>query len=233
MARTWHSDSYRVSAAVLSPNAIDDGRDRRTRRRPADECRRRRRPDLRRRRRQGHPRQRACGWGATAPASSRASPRPRCCCAISGWRNPDATSRCCRWWRSPSSVVDIGLNVSASRELALREPRWSPGADGEHPRPAPVGHADRAALIVSFAVLAGYPASMVDRHRAGRRGLYVVALANALLLPLTVRAAQRRAGVGGLPQAGRHAGRAWRCWWRSAPSLTAVLRRPDRRRPRR
>jgi O-antigen/teichoic acid export membrane protein len=92
-----------------------------------------------------------------------------------------------------SSVVDLGLNVSASRELALCE------AGGRRALMAnilsqrlwvtPIA----LLLIVSFAVLAGYPTSMEIGAALAGVGLYVVALADALLLPLTVEL--RNAGL--------------------------------------
>jgi O-antigen/teichoic acid export membrane protein len=91
------------------------------------------------------------------------------------------------------SVVDIGLNVSASRELALRERagRRALMANilGQRLWITPIA----LLLIVSFAVLAGYPASMQIGAAMAGAGLYVVALANALLLPLTVEL--RNAGL--------------------------------------
>jgi O-antigen/teichoic acid export membrane protein len=92
------------------------------------------------------------------------------------------------------SVVDLGLNVSASRELALRR------ADG---RRALMGNvlgqrlwiAPVALLaIVAFALLAGYPASMQVGAALAGFGLCVMAFADALLLPLTVEL--RNAGLG-------------------------------------
>jgi O-antigen/teichoic acid export membrane protein len=92
-----------------------------------------------------------------------------------------------------SSVVDLGLNVSASRELALREHdgRRALMANiiGQRLWITPIA----LVAIVSFAVLAGYPASMQVGTALAGTGLYVVALADALLLPLTVEL--RNAGL--------------------------------------
>jgi O-antigen/teichoic acid export membrane protein len=92
-----------------------------------------------------------------------------------------------------SSVVDLGLNVSASRELALREPdgRGALMANilGQRLWVTPIA----LVAIVSFAVLAGYPARMEVGAVLAGAGLYVVALADALLLPLTVQL--RNAGL--------------------------------------
>ncbi len=128
-----------------------------------------------------------------------------------------------------SSVVDLGLNVSASRELALRE------VDGRRALMAnilgqrlwitPIA----LLAIVSFAVLAGYPPSMQIGAAMAGVGLYAVALGDALLLPLTVEL--------------RNAGLAFVDFLKQAVALAcvallvalgaqpyAVLRRPDRRR---
>ncbi|HEY2536026.1 MAG TPA: oligosaccharide flippase family protein [Solirubrobacteraceae bacterium] len=92
------------------------------------------------------------------------------------------------------SVVDLGLGVSASRELALRE------VDA---RRALMGNVIAQRLwigpvallaIVAFALLAGYPASMRIGAALAGFGLCVMALADALLLPLTVEL--RNAGLG-------------------------------------
>jgi O-antigen/teichoic acid export membrane protein len=92
-----------------------------------------------------------------------------------------------------SSVVDLGLGVSASRELALREPggRRALMANilAQRLWVTPIA----LLLIVSFAVLAGYPTSMEIGAALAGVGLYVVALADALLLPLTVEL--RNAGL--------------------------------------
>src|SRR5438128_2236279 len=91
------------------------------------------------------------------------------------------------------SVSENGLNVSASRELALL------------PRP------ERSALIanvvgqrlvvtplavlamVAFAAVAGYPARMIAGTALAGAGMLIMALANSLLLPLTVEL--RNAGL--------------------------------------
>lgn len=85
-----------------------------------------------------------------------------------------------------TSVVDHGLNISASRELALRDSaaRRELMADviGQRLWVAPIA----ALVIVAFAVLAGYPVSMQIGAAIASGGLCVVAYADALLLPLTV-----------------------------------------------
>jgi O-antigen/teichoic acid export membrane protein len=91
------------------------------------------------------------------------------------------------------SVVDLGLGVSASRELALREPgrRRALMANilAQRLWVTPIA----VLAIVAFAMLAGYPASMEIGAALAGIGLYVVALADALLLPLTVEL--RNAGL--------------------------------------
>jgi len=91
------------------------------------------------------------------------------------------------------SVVDLGLGVSASRELALREPAGRPALMAnilaQRLWVTPIA----LLVIVSFAVLGGYPASMQIGAAMAGTGLYVVACADALLLPLTVE--MRNAGL--------------------------------------
>lgn len=91
------------------------------------------------------------------------------------------------------SVVDLGLGVSASRELALRAPAerraLMAGILAQRLWVTPIA----VLAIVLFAVLAGYPASMQIGAVLAGIGLYVVALADAFLLPLTVEL--RNAGL--------------------------------------
>jgi O-antigen/teichoic acid export membrane protein len=93
-----------------------------------------------------------------------------------------------------ASIVDIGLNVSASRELALREHEGRRALQanilGQRLWITPIA----VLLIVAFSLLAGYPASMEIGAVLAGLGLYVVAIADALLLPLTVQL--RNAGLG-------------------------------------
>jgi O-antigen/teichoic acid export membrane protein len=92
-----------------------------------------------------------------------------------------------------SSMVDVGLNASASRELALRErgARRALMANiiGQRLWVTPIP----LLAIVGFALLAGYPPQMQIGAALAGVGLYVVALADALLLPLTVEL--RNAGL--------------------------------------
>jgi O-antigen/teichoic acid export membrane protein len=91
------------------------------------------------------------------------------------------------------SVVDLGLNVSASRELALRDSqsrtRLMANVLGQRLWVTPIA----VAAIVAFALLAGYPSSMQIGAVLAGAGLYVMAFADALLLPLTVEL--RNAGL--------------------------------------
>jgi O-antigen/teichoic acid export membrane protein len=92
-----------------------------------------------------------------------------------------------------SSVVDLGLNVSASRELALREANGRAALManilGQRVWITPIA----LVAIVLFAVLAGYPSRMEIGTALAGVGLYVVAIGDALLLPLTVEL--RNAGL--------------------------------------
>jgi O-antigen/teichoic acid export membrane protein len=92
-----------------------------------------------------------------------------------------------------ASVVDLGLNVSGSRELALREPRdrraLIANIIGQRLWITPIA----VLAIVSFAVLAGYPTRMVLGTALAGTGLYIVSIADALLLRLTVEL--RNAGL--------------------------------------
>ncbi len=93
-----------------------------------------------------------------------------------------------------SSVVNLGLNVSASRELALLAPHarrpMLANVIGQRLLVTPLA----VLAILCFALLAGYPASMRVGTLLAGAGLFVVALADALLLPLTVQL--RNAGLG-------------------------------------
>ncbi len=93
-----------------------------------------------------------------------------------------------------ATVVDTGLNVSASRELALCERPQDRRAlmaavIGQRMWVAPI-----AALgVVCFAVAAGYPQSMQIGALLAGAGVCVMAVADGLLLPLTVQL--RNAGL--------------------------------------
>ena len=91
------------------------------------------------------------------------------------------------------AVVDTGLNVTASNQLALRKPeeRRSLVANilGQRLVAMPVA----LGAIVAFAALADYPAEMVAGTALAGVGVLLVAIANALLLPLAVEL--RNAGL--------------------------------------
>jgi O-antigen/teichoic acid export membrane protein len=91
------------------------------------------------------------------------------------------------------SVAENGLNVTGSRELALREPSDRPALVanilGQRLSITPCA----LLLIVLFAALAGYPSRMVAGTALAGTGMFVMALANALLLRLTVEL--RNAGL--------------------------------------
>jgi O-antigen/teichoic acid export membrane protein len=93
----------------------------------------------------------------------------------------------------PVYVADLGLNVSGSRELALRQPagRRALLADivGQRLRVMP----SAVLLVVIFAQLAGYPTRMVLGTALAGAGVFIVSVANAVLLPLTVEL--RNAGL--------------------------------------
>lgn len=93
----------------------------------------------------------------------------------------------------PVTVADVGLNVSASRWLALRGPeaRGTLIANvlGQRLLLMPVA----VLAVIVFAAVAGYPSSMVAGTAIAGAGFFVVALANALLLRLTVEL--RNAGL--------------------------------------
>jgi O-antigen/teichoic acid export membrane protein len=84
------------------------------------------------------------------------------------------------------SVVETGLNVTASNELAQLEPgqRRELVADilGQRLLVAPVA----LVALVLFAILAGYPEQMVAGTAFAGLGILAIAVANSLLVPLTV-----------------------------------------------
>jgi O-antigen/teichoic acid export membrane protein len=93
----------------------------------------------------------------------------------------------------PVYVADLGLNVTGSRELALRN---------AHERRALIANIlgqrlvvmpAALLLIVAFAALVGYPTRMVAGTALAGAGVLIVSLANVLLLRLTVEL--RNAGL--------------------------------------
>lgn len=91
------------------------------------------------------------------------------------------------------SVVDTGLNVTASSELALREPgnrrELVANVLAQRLLIAPVA----LLLLVAFALVAGYPSEMVVGTALAGAGVFIVAIADAILVPLTVEL--RNAGL--------------------------------------
>jgi lipopolysaccharide exporter len=91
------------------------------------------------------------------------------------------------------NVADIGLNVTGSRELALCAPDRRRGLTanllGQRLSIMPAA----VLLIVCFTLIAGYPTRMVVGAVLAGSGVCIVALANVLLLPLTVEL--RNAGL--------------------------------------
>jgi O-antigen/teichoic acid export membrane protein len=85
------------------------------------------------------------------------------------------------------SIVDTGLNVTASSELARREPSARrpllANILGQRLLVASVA----LVLLVAFALLAGYPEEMVTGTALAGVGVLLVAVANAILVPLTVQ----------------------------------------------
>ncbi len=84
------------------------------------------------------------------------------------------------------SVVETGLNVTASNELAQLEPsqRRTLVADvlGQRLLVAPVA----LIALIAFALIAGYPDQMVAGTAFAGLGILTIAVANSLLVPLTV-----------------------------------------------
>jgi lipopolysaccharide exporter len=91
------------------------------------------------------------------------------------------------------AVVDIGLNVTASSELARHEPgrrrELVANVLAQRLLVAPLA----LLALVAFAVAAGYPSQMVAGTALAGTGVLIVAVANALLVPLTVQL--RNAGL--------------------------------------
>lgn len=91
------------------------------------------------------------------------------------------------------SVVDTGLNTTASSELARVDPparrELLANVLGQRLIVAPLA----MLLVIAFAAVAGYPSSMVAGTVLAGTGTLIVAIATALLVPLTVQL--RNAGV--------------------------------------
>lgn len=93
----------------------------------------------------------------------------------------------------PVTVADVGLNVSASRWLALRDPEQRGALIANVLAQRLVLMPVAVLAVIAFALLAGYPSSMVAGTAIAGTGFFIVALANALLLRLTVEL--RNAGL--------------------------------------
>lgn len=91
------------------------------------------------------------------------------------------------------NIADAGLNLTTSRELAVRDPSRRPGLIasllGLRIAITPVA----LLLIVGFALAVGYPTSMVAGTALAGLGYMLASLADALLLRLTVEL--RNAGL--------------------------------------
>lgn len=91
------------------------------------------------------------------------------------------------------SVVDTGLNVTASSALAQREPgsrrELVANVLAQRLSIAPVA----LLALIAFALAAGYPSQMVAGTALAGTGVFIVAVADALLVPLTVQL--RNAGL--------------------------------------
>jgi O-antigen/teichoic acid export membrane protein len=85
------------------------------------------------------------------------------------------------------SIVDNGLNVTASSELARREIAARRPLLGNILGQRLLVAAVALILLVGFALLAGYPPEMVSGTALAGAGVLLVAVANAVLVPLTVQ----------------------------------------------
>jgi O-antigen/teichoic acid export membrane protein len=84
------------------------------------------------------------------------------------------------------SVVDTGLNVTASNALALRRPEDRRGLLANVLGQRLLTAAVALVGLVAFALLAGYPSTMVAGTALAGTGVLLVAVANSVLVPLTV-----------------------------------------------
>jgi O-antigen/teichoic acid export membrane protein len=91
------------------------------------------------------------------------------------------------------TVFDSGLNLTASSELAQRAPDDRPALlaniVGQRLTVAPAA----TIVVIAFAFAAGYPSQMVAGTALAGAGVFMVAVANAMLVPLIVEL--RNAGV--------------------------------------
>jgi O-antigen/teichoic acid export membrane protein len=85
------------------------------------------------------------------------------------------------------SIVDNGLNVTASSELARREVDARRPLLGNILGQRLLVAAGAWVALVAFAAVAGYPEEMVSGTALAGAGVLLVAIANAVLVPLTVQ----------------------------------------------
>jgi len=85
------------------------------------------------------------------------------------------------------SVVDNGLNVTASSELARREVAARRPLLANLFGQRLVAAASALVMLIAFALLAGYPRELVSGTALAGAGVLLVAIANSLLVPLTVQ----------------------------------------------
>lgn len=84
------------------------------------------------------------------------------------------------------SVVDTGLTFTSSSELAQRDPGARPALLANIVSQRLIVAPLAMALVVAFTVVAGYPEQMVAGAALAGAGVFMVAVANAMLVPLTV-----------------------------------------------
>jgi O-antigen/teichoic acid export membrane protein len=84
------------------------------------------------------------------------------------------------------AMIDTGLNVSASGELALREENSREDLYANVLSQRLLVTPIALIVIVAFAALAGYPARMVAGTALAGSGVFMVSIANAVLVRLTV-----------------------------------------------
>ena len=91
------------------------------------------------------------------------------------------------------SIVDTGLNVSASSDLAVRVPAARRGLLANIVAQRLAVASIALVGLVAFALIAGYPSEMVAGTALAGAGVLLVAVANSILVPLTVEL--RNAGI--------------------------------------
>jgi O-antigen/teichoic acid export membrane protein len=91
------------------------------------------------------------------------------------------------------SIVDTGLNVSASSDMAVLDADARPGLLANVVAQRLAVATVALVVLVGFALLAGYPSEMVAGTALAGAGVMLVAIANSILVPLTVEL--RNAGI--------------------------------------